>query len=92
MTAQEIDGLTAYERSVGAVPVAAADLRVGDVLVLIGGCHRVDRLTPYTGPQIGDGTFPPGTQVAHYGGDRQITLTAPTYRILPRPRTRRGTR
>ncbi len=83
---QTDDGLTDWERSVGAVTVPAADLRVGDVLVVMGGCHRIDRFEPYTGPQVADGTFPWDTRVA-FAGTSEMTLTAPEYRILPRPVT-----
>ncbi len=79
-------GLTDWERSVGAVTVPRDDLRVGDVLVVMGGCHRIDRFEPYTGTQVDDGTFPAGTRVV-FAGTLEMSLTAPEYRILPRPVT-----
>ncbi len=84
MDSRNLDELTDFERSVGAVSIASEDLRVGDVLVILKECHRVDRIKPYVGPQVDDGTFPPGTRVACYAGEREITLTSPRCRILPR--------
>jgi len=64
------DGLTLYERSVQAVRIPTADLRVTDVLVLMGACHRVDRI------ELG--------RVVYLAGGLEMALTSPECRILPR--------
>lgn len=48
------------------------DLRVGDVIVILGDEHRVDRLEPYTGDLLGE--LGKGTRIAYSGASWGMTV------------------
>lgn len=82
----EADGLTPVERTLGAVRIKGADLRLGDVLVFLDNCHRIDRIAPYRGVRVDNGVLLADTRVAYAGGGFEMTIPSDgEVRVLPRP-------
>jgi hypothetical protein len=86
--------LTTTERELGCWVVNGDDLEPYDILLFLGGQHRIDRLAPAGPNTLLEQIYPEQDVRVIWSGGREYTWAVPsqTYRILPRPEASRTER